>query len=140
MPIKNVPDSQRYLAGDGGGTLADPFVQAVGLVNAASPAWVSALEEASGDNTVVAAPGAGYRLVLHGISLQRDTTTETTACIVKAGASQILPTVIIGNDVPMIIWDFSSAPVVLAENVALVLNLSAAQGIMCGACVATEDI
>jgi hypothetical protein len=105
---------------------------------ALSKSWAYSLEDESGDNTVAATPGAGKRYLLHGLSLQRDTTTEATTVIVK-GSGQILPTFFLNADVPMVWLEFSP-PLILATNAALIVNLSAAQGIAVGYSVTIEAV
>ncbi|MFN8468596.1 MAG: hypothetical protein U0X20_23760 [Caldilineaceae bacterium] len=78
----------------------------------------------SGDNTIVAAPGTGKRLALLVLQVQNETSTATTG-IVKFGTTAKLrsrnP-----SDGDGLLRDWSHRPVLLAENTALVLNLSGA--------------
>lgn len=79
---------------------------------------------ASGNNELVAAPGAGYRLVVKDIHIQNESTTETTAKL-KSGSTDIRRAKLAGSA-----W-FSLSFAAneewrLAENEALNLDLSGA--------------
>lgn len=78
----------------------------------------------SGDNTLVAAPAAGYRLVLLYLHVQNETTTATT-CLVKHGATTV-GRVLNQNQGDGWLRDFCEYPVIMPEATALVLNLSGA--------------
>ena len=76
----------------------------------------------SGDNTLVAAPGAGKRLVLLFLKVQNESTTATT-CTVKHGSTVVDRVKLAENDAYIREYE---CPRVLPMNTALVLNLSGA--------------
>lgn len=78
----------------------------------------------SGDNTLVASPGAGYRLVLLYLQVQNETTTATT-CIFKWGSTAV-GRVLAQNQGDGLIRDYEDFPAIMPEATALVLNLSGA--------------
>lgn len=78
----------------------------------------------SGDNTLIAAPGAGLRLIVYSLRVQNESATATT-CILKNGATAYERKLLAQYGV---IEDeyHPAAPLWLAANAALVLNLSGA--------------
>ena len=84
---------------------------------------------ASGDTTLVAAPGAGRRIVVSYLSNQNNTTTDITV-ITKAGATAIdtllLDTGVRGRVLTLSGEDAWSQP----ENSAQIQNLSAAGDVL----------
>jgi hypothetical protein len=78
----------------------------------------------SGDNTLVASPGAGYKLILLYLQVQNETTTATT-CVIKHGSTTVAR-VLNQNQGDGLLRDFCEYPVEMPEATALVLNLSGA--------------
>lgn len=77
----------------------------------------------SGDNTIIAAPGAGYKTIVLFVRVQNESAVASTA-IVKHGS-----TAVARNAAAQYGWlerDYSEYPLELPENTALVLNLSGA--------------
>jgi hypothetical protein len=78
----------------------------------------------SGDNTVVAAPGAGNRLVMKEIVIQNESTTATTI-LVKSGSTTLFRAQLAGGQA----WTFSAQQgeeLRLGTNEAFIVNLSGA--------------
>lgn len=104
--------------------------QPVSGIVTATPAVVNvtpftATFAASGDNTVIAAPGAGYRLVVKIIAVQNESDTATTI-LLKSGANT-QRRALLQNQGDGIAWAFETGyEWRLGENEALVLNLSGA--------------
>lgn len=107
--------------------MADTRTRATKLLENDAHTWsyATGTTSTSGDNTIVAAPGAGYRLVVSELACQLETTTATTYIWkdgvtarrrVRAGAD--------GDGVYLVFALGSQWK--LAENAALVLNLSGA--------------
>jgi hypothetical protein len=83
----------------------------------------------SGDNTLVAAPGAGLQIVITTLILQNESATATTM-LVKAGSTAVLR-VLGQNQGDGIALVFPPGQgLALGSNAALVLNLSGANS--CG--------
>lgn len=78
----------------------------------------------NGDNTIVAAPAAGYALVLFYFHVQNESTTGTTV-LVKHG-STTTARVLLQNQGDGWIRDYSECPVIMPAATALVVNLSGA--------------
>lgn len=78
----------------------------------------------SGDNTVIAAPAAGYALVLFYLHVQNETTTATTV-LVKHGSTTV-GRFLAQNQGDGWLRDYSECPVIMPAATALVVNLSAA--------------
>lgn len=56
-------------------------------LNVASfPTTATGTAASSGDNTLVAAPAAGYRLVIYDLQIQNESATATT-CLIKSGST-----------------------------------------------------
>ncbi len=83
----------------------------------------------SGDNTLVAAPGAGLQIVITSLILQNESATATTL-IVKAGSSAILRVLCQNQGDGLTFIPPAENPLALGANTALVLNLSGANA--CG--------
>ena len=80
----------------------------------------------SGDNTLIAAPGAGVRLVIKELMVQNESATDTTA-IIKFAATAKWRALLSGSNKGAIAFDFADGDEWrLGANEALVLNLSAA--------------
>lgn len=95
-------------------------------------AFKTALKEKSGNNVLEPAPGAQKRLLLRAIYMQRDTETETTTVVTMSGTTtKILPDIIIGNDVPAVYLEFNP-PKRLGVDEALIVDLSAGNGVTFG--------
>ena len=77
----------------------------------------------SGDNTLIAAPGAGKQIVVSGLVIQNESSTSTTA-ILKFGATSIMRALFAFQG-DGIVRDVEPAWEV-GNNAALVLNLSGA--------------
>lgn len=77
----------------------------------------------SGDNTLVAAPGAGYCLVLLYVYVQNETANETVT-ILKHGSTGFTRSTL-GQYISYE-RDYSLFPCILGEDEALVLDLSGA--------------
>jgi len=88
--------------------------------------YISGVKSASGDNTLIAAPGAGEILVIYSLKLQNETDVATTM-IVKEGTVERLrhfsPATSGGDDA---FWSMEDDPMELGAGTALTLNLSAA--------------
>jgi hypothetical protein len=78
----------------------------------------------SGDNTLIASPGAGYKLVLLYLHVQNESTTATT-CLIKHGSTTV-GRVLAQNQGDGWLRDYCEYPVQMPEATALVLNLSGA--------------
>lgn len=97
------------------------------LAGAILQAWEpeAGTKAASGDNTLVAAPGAGNRLVVQMFMVQNESATATT-CLLKSGSTTRYRKLLQNQG-----DDFGRAFQIgrewrLGENEALVLNLSGA--------------
>lgn len=97
--------------------------------NRTADSWLSATGTAasSGDNTLVAAPAAGRRLVLRKLQVQLEAATATTG-LIKFG-STVVDRIYMASagDGKIDVWNDGRA---LPEATALVLNLSGANS--CG--------
>lgn len=85
--------------------------------------WVTGTKAASGDNTLIAAPGSGERICVDRIRIQNESATASTA-IVKHGSTAVER--FLGQSQGDAIshhYGVEGAEA-LAENTALVLNLS----------------
>jgi hypothetical protein len=78
----------------------------------------------SGDNTLVAAPAAGYKLILLYLQVQNETAVATTI-LIKHGATTV-GRALLQSQGDGYVRDFSEYPVDMPEATALVLNLSGA--------------
>jgi hypothetical protein len=85
--------------------------------------WLTGTVSASGNTTLIAAPGAGYQLVLQKLLVQNATSTATTV-ILKAGATSQI-TIRTPADGDGLLDTFDPTWLV-AEDTALVINLSGA--------------
>jgi hypothetical protein len=97
----------------------------------------------SGDNTLVAAPGAGKRLVLVAYTLQNESSTATTMILYDGPSTDAKPIARIlgqnqGDGVSKVLPAGHMKP--LTENKALVLNLSGANSCGYTAWYYTEDV
>lgn len=82
-------------------------------------------EADSGDNTIIAAPGSGYRLVITDIQVQNASSTATTV-ILKNGSTAVWA-VLLQNQGDALSVSFDGDRFwELSENTALVINLSGA--------------
>lgn len=77
----------------------------------------------SGDNTLIAAPGAGRQIVITTLVLQNESATATTL-IVKAGSTAIARVLCQNQGDGLTLTLPPEAPLALGSNAALVLNLS----------------
>lgn len=77
----------------------------------------------SGDNTIVAAPAAGYALVLFYLHIQNESSTSTTA-LVKHGATTVGRALL--HTQGQMWWREYECPVIMPAATALVVNLSGA--------------
>lgn len=77
----------------------------------------------SGDNTIIAAPAAGYALILFYLHVQNESTTGTTV-LVKHG-STTTARILLQNQGDGWMRDYSEWPVIMPAATALVVNLSA---------------
>ena len=85
---------------------------------------------ASGDNTLIAAPGTGKRLSVAYLKAQRTVgNTANTVALLKLGSGGAnMHTTVLSNDIPgEVCWDAATELQlrVLPENTALLANLSA---------------
>lgn len=78
----------------------------------------------SGDNTVIAAPGAGKALVLFYLQVQNESANDTTV-LIKHGSTQVGRAVLAAKDALVREW-VDDYLCVLPANTALVVNLSGA--------------
>lgn len=79
---------------------------------------------ASGDNTIIAAPGAGFRLVIKYLSIQNESSTTTTV-LVKWG-STVKGRKVLAERVNYSFAFEAGSEWVLPANTALIVNLSGA--------------
>jgi hypothetical protein len=86
--------------------------------------YVTGTKADSGANTLVASPGAGYRLVVLYLQVQNETTTATT-CIIKWGTVAV-GRVLAQNQGDGLLRDREEYPMIMPEATALVLDLSGA--------------
>jgi hypothetical protein len=88
---------------------------------------VSGTAAASGDNTLIAAPGSGVKLVLAGIILQLEGTTATTLRLTNGASGSTVLRSFAPNQGDGVALAFSrDARPKLTANTALILNLSGA--------------
>lgn len=108
-----------------------PYSTDYALTKALTQAIVVAAS--SGDNALVAAPGAGKQLVVAYLKGQRTSgSTATTAVLVKTGSSTTIDYGDFSNDIPgQVFWEAATELQlrVLPENTALIANHSAANSI-----------
>jgi hypothetical protein len=83
----------------------------------------AAAHASSGNNTLVAAPSAGYKLIVLYVRVQNESAVATTS-IVKHGSTEFARTA--AAQYGYIERDYCFYPVELPEATALVLNLSGA--------------
>ena len=81
--------------------------------------------DSSGDNTIVAAPGAGFRLRVKYLSIQNETSTSTTL-LVKWGETIRGRKVLINQSMPYYYYGERGNEWLLPANTALIANLSGA--------------
>lgn len=82
----------------------------------------------AGDTTIIAAPGAGLRIVIHYFKRVRTNTTDVTV-LVKEGATTV-DSDTLTSELPGVIEQYSEPDTVrLAANTALILNLSGAASV-----------
>lgn len=79
---------------------------------------------ASGDNTIIAAPGAGLRLVIKSLTVQNESGTETTV-LIKWG-SVVKERKVNEPKKGFSMYFEAGSEWVLPENTALIVNLSGA--------------
>jgi len=84
---------------------------------------------AAGDNTLIAAPGAGKQIVISALILQNESATATTM-IVKAGATAVLRCLNQNQGDGLALHFAPERELQLGANAALILNLSGANA--CG--------
>lgn len=77
----------------------------------------------SGDNTIVAAPAAGYALVITYIHIQNESSTGTTV-LVKHGSTTVARVLL--QTQAQAWWREFECPMILPAATALVVNLSGA--------------
>ena len=77
----------------------------------------------SGDNTIIAAPAAGYALVLHYFHVQNESSTGTTV-LVKHGSTTVARA-LLQNQGDGWVREYE-CPVIMPAATALVVNLSGA--------------
>ncbi len=88
--------------------------------------YVATTISTSGDNTVIAAPAAGTRIVITGIRIQNNTTTATVS-LIKDGASTILARVRAATDGSGLSENYSFGDELrLTAATAFIINLSGA--------------
>jgi hypothetical protein len=92
------------------------------------PTAVSGTKNGSGDNSLIAAPGAGWRIVVVAFVIQNESAVATTL-ILKDGATARFR-VLGQNQGDGLALNLSLYPLRLSDNAALVLNLSDANS--CG--------
>lgn len=86
---------------------------------------LTATAASSGDNTLVAAPGAGKRIVVHYFLIELEASTAT-AMILKDGSTAVFRRYA-ANEGDGLVREFpGGAPWELTANAALILNLSGA--------------
>ena len=91
--------------------------------------WASDTAGSSGDNTALAAPGAGVVRRVRQLHLVQGDVDETTTVVVSAGTTELF-TVILSNYNPLTVLTFPDGGITLVGTQALVLNLSAAQDVI----------
>lgn len=128
MRVADLLNPLKYLSGSGAGSPDDPFVLSLGQ---AANSYIALTPKAgqvstSGDNTLIAAPGAGLRIVLYAWAVWNESTTETLAILKSASIATIdryLPnTKPVGKQMVLP----AGYAIQLAVNEALVLNLNGA--------------
>jgi hypothetical protein len=77
----------------------------------------------NGDNTLIAAPAAGYKIILLYVEVQNESATATTA-ILKHGSTEVARQLM--AQYGKFERDYFAYPLELPEATALVLNLSGA--------------
>ncbi len=82
-------------------------------------------EAASGDNTVLAAPGADWRIVITDLVVQNESATETTV-ILKDGTTSIWRGLLQNQGDALSLSFTPERYLKLTENTAFIVNLSAA--------------
>lgn len=116
QPVEGGPTQPVYvmngLAGDPGG--ANPFG-----VAGANTAIVSGTAAVAGNNTLIAAPAAGYRITVYALYLQNESATATT-CILRDFVARWRALLAQYG------WFILRSPWRLNEAAALTLNLSGA--------------
>jgi hypothetical protein len=80
---------------------------------------------ASGDNTLIAAPGAGSQIVITALILQNESSSATTL-LLKAGSTAFLRVLCQNQGDGLALTPHPQHALALGANAALVLNLSAA--------------
>lgn len=83
----------------------------------------------SGNNTIIAAPGVGYNIVISAITVQNESANATTIIVKSASTNKFRQLLQNQGDVFGRAWERGSE-FELGENEALVINLSAANS--CG--------
>jgi hypothetical protein len=86
---------------------------------------ITSTTASSGDNTLVAAPGAGLQIVITTLILQNESASATTL-IVKAGATAVLRVLCQNQGDGIALTYPPGQGLALGSNAALVLNLSGA--------------
>lgn len=86
---------------------------------------IAGTKNASGDNTLVAAPGAGLNIVVQAIVIQNESAVPTTILLKSGSTTKMRQLLQNQGDVYGRAWEDGSEWE-LGENEALVLNLSAA--------------
>lgn len=149
MPIRFKDDlgNLEYIEASGNGSISDPFslgftesnsadiltavnnlstilttLQDINTPNVATPK--AGTVASSGDNTLITAPGAGFRIVLLSWSWWNETATDTTAILKSTSINPIDRYVQTAKGNGKILTLPTNYVVKLAENEALVLNLS----------------
>ena len=86
---------------------------------------IAGTKNASGDNTLIAAPGAGMNIVVSSIVIQNESAIPTTI-LLKSGSTVLMRHLLQNQgDVFGRAWE-NGAELELGDNEALILNLSAA--------------
>lgn len=96
------------------------------LVNA-TRTYITGTVATSGDNTLVAAPGAGNFFRILTLELQNESTTETLV-ILKSGATNRRRVLLPGKERVFVSYPIH-APLDLAANAAMILNLGGANSV-----------
>lgn len=91
-------------------------------------AFTTGTVSTSGDNTIIAAPGAGQQIYVRSLQIQNESSTATTV-IVKFGATAKWRVLLQNQGDGLVLFFPPGTEWQVGDNVALVLNLSGANSI-----------
>ena len=115
---------KKYLGADGAGTDGDPYVSVVSIGSKALTT-VTGTFPAAGDSTLVAAPGAGNRIVVTSCFIQNESAVSTTV-VLKSGATAKRRALLHTQGAAMTLAFNAGREWRLGTNEALAMNLSGA--------------